>query len=258
VAAFLTRITGTTAGRPLNAPGARPASGWAFAGVAVISFGGPLALAALYAPGIVGGTGGTSAGFAMVAAVVVFAFPPLFLGGEIHRPFRTIRWGLIGVFLVTAAVTTAAVIPLAADPAVTQAAIPGMTLAERFGGHGFAIVVGVGVAVSSGGVILAEYIALSRLVSAVTSWPPRPIIIAIGAVVIAAAPLTLINPERIYNDLLMPSLVALWLSQIIVFAVYPRFAARQHKRALLAWVLAAASVAFAIYGLWSTIQHSSS
>jgi hypothetical protein len=119
-------------------------------------------------------------------------------------------------------------------------------------------VVGVGVAVSIGGVILAEYLALSRLVSAVTSWPLRPVIIAIGAIMVAAGPLTLINPDRIYNDLLMPSLVALWLSQLIVFAVYPRFAARQRRRVLLAWVLAAASVAFVIYGLWSAIQQSSS
>ena len=55
-----------------------------------------------------------------------------------------------------------------------------------------------------------------------TSWRLRPVIIAIGAVLVAAAPLTLINPERIYRDLIKPSLVALWLSQLIVFAVYPR------------------------------------
>lgn len=403
--AFLTRLTGTTAGRPLRAPGVRPASGWAFVGVAVTSFGGPLALTALYAPGIVAGAS-ASAGLAMVAAAVVFALPlgiwlsysrqvngsgglysfveaaagrpvalvqaglwivsyllyllyttvqivydtlpavfpgmrsyqplleivipvalagvmiagrrvallvigllaagqlaiaaaldgvtlthlstpvttfgalapagalatatgqtallyicgslPLFLGGEIHHPFRTIRRGLIGAFLITAVVITAAVAPLAADPAVTQAPIPGMTLAGQFGGHGFAVVVGVGVAASVGGVMLVEYLALSRIVSAVTSWPSRPVIIAIGAAVVAAAPLTLISPERIYNDLLMPSLIALWLSQLIVFAVYPRFAARQHKRALPAWALTAASVAFAIYGLWATIQHSGS
>ena len=40
------RTTGTSAGRPPLPAGARPASGWAFAGVAVTSFGGPLALAA--------------------------------------------------------------------------------------------------------------------------------------------------------------------------------------------------------------------
>ena len=72
---FPTRATGTTAGRPPRHAGARPASAWAFAGVAVTSFGGPLALAALYAPGIVAGAASASAGLAMVAAVVVFAFP---------------------------------------------------------------------------------------------------------------------------------------------------------------------------------------
>ena len=38
VTTFLTRITGTSAGRPPRTAGARPASGWAFAGVAVTSF----------------------------------------------------------------------------------------------------------------------------------------------------------------------------------------------------------------------------
>jgi hypothetical protein len=48
------------------------------------------------------------------------------------------------------------------------------------------------------------------------------------------------------------------LSQLIVFAVYPRFAARQHDRPLPAWVLTGAATAFAVYGLWATIQHSGS
>jgi hypothetical protein len=57
----------------------RPIGGWAFfgvglRGVAVTSFGGPLALAALYAPSIVADAS-ASAGLAMVAAVVVFAVP---------------------------------------------------------------------------------------------------------------------------------------------------------------------------------------
>jgi amino acid transporter len=402
VTTFPTRITGTSTDRPPRTAG-RPVSGWAFAGVAVVSFGGPLALAALYAPGIVAGAS-ASAGLAMAAAVVMFAFPlaiwlrysrqvngsgglysfveaaagrpvalvqaglwivsyllyllyttaqivydtlpavlpgerryqplleiaipvalagvmiagrrvtlvvtgllaigqlaiavaldgvtlthlatpvtsfgvsapagalatatgqtallyicgslPLFLGGELARPARTIRRGLIGAYLVTAAVIVAAVAPLAADPAITRAPIPGMSVAARFAGHGFAVAVGVGVAVSVAGVMLVEYLALSRLVSAVASWPLRQVIIAIGVAVVAAAPFTLINPQRIYNDLLTPSLIALWLSQLIVFAVYPRFAARQHNRPLPAWALTAASTAFAVYGVWATIQHS--
>ena len=87
-------------------------------------------------------------------------------------------------------------------------------------------------AASIAGVMLVEYLALSRLTLAVTSWPLRRIVAGIGAVLVLTAPLTLINPQRIYNDLLKPSLIALWLSQLIVFAVYPRFAARQHHRPL--------------------------
>ena len=45
------------------------------------------------------------------------------------------------------------------------------------------------------------------------------------------------------------SLVALWLSQLIVFAVYPLFARRRHQRALPAWLLAGAGSGLAIYGL---------
>ena len=69
--------------------------------------------------------------------------------------------------------------------------------------------------------MLVEHLALSRLVGALTSWPGRRVIIAINAAVVLAAPFTLINPERIYNELLTPSLVALRLSQLIVLAVYP-------------------------------------
>ena len=403
--AFLTRITGTRADRPRATGAARPVGLWAFTGVAVMSFGGPLALAALYAPTIVTDAS-ASAGLAMVAAAVVFAFPlviwlrysrqvsgsgglydfvesaagrrvalvqaglwilsyllyllyttaqivydtlpvvlpgvrpyqplleiaipvalaavmiagrratllvagliaggqlaiaaalggltmtnlntpagtfgasapagalatatgqtallyicgslPLFLGGELARPARTIRRGLTAAYLATAVVIVAAVAPLAAEPAFTRVPIPGVTVAEGFAGHGFAVAVGVGIAVSIAGVMLAEYLALSRLVSAVTSWPRRPVIIVIGAAMVAAAPLVLINPDRIYSALLKPSLVALWLSQLIVFAVYPRFAARQHARPLPTWVLTAVSVAFAGYGLWSAIKQSSS
>ncbi len=73
VTTFLARITGTEAGLPPRLAG-RPVSGWAFTGLAVTSFGGPLALAALIAPAIVAGAS-ASAGLAMIAAVALFAFP---------------------------------------------------------------------------------------------------------------------------------------------------------------------------------------
>ena len=52
----------------------RPLGPWAFAGVAISSFGGPLALAALGAPGLIGDAS-NSAGLAMLAAVAVFTIP---------------------------------------------------------------------------------------------------------------------------------------------------------------------------------------
>ena len=53
------------------------------------------------------------------------------------------------------------------------------------------------------------------------------------------------------------ALPILWLSQLIVFAVYPRFAARHGERRLPAWVLAVVASGFALYGLWATVLHSS-
>ena len=395
----LPRRPGPDTGRPPPL-GGRPASGWAFTGLAVTSFGGPLALAALIAPGLVAGAS-PSAGLALAGAVVLFAFPlviwlryarrvhgagglydyveaaagrrialvqaglwivsyllyllyttaqvvyetlpavlpgerryqplleiaipvalaavmiagrrvtllvtgalaagqivitallggvilarlpipassfgasapagsvasavgqtsllyicgslPLFLGGELARPARTIRRGLTAAWLLTAILVTAVVAPLAVDPALARAAVPGMAAAERFAGHGLAVTVGVGAAVSVVGVMLAEYFALSRLIGAVTSWRQHPVITGLGIALVAAAPLTLIDPQRIYGDLIRPSLIALWLSQLIVFAVYPRFAARHGERRLPAWVLAVVASGFALYGLWATV-----
>ncbi|HEY6497585.1 MAG TPA: hypothetical protein VIZ43_30265 [Trebonia sp.] len=186
---------------------------------------------------------------------------PFFLGGELgtdlRQAFRTTRRGLLGAYFATVIVIIAAVAPLAADPSLTQGEIPGMTVAERFVGHNFAIVIGVGVMVSVAGVILVEYLALSRLTVAVTAWPLRRVLIGIGVVIVAAGPLLLINPDTIYDDLITPSLFALWLSELITFAVYPRFVAKHGGRMLPAWVLTAGSVALALYGLWTTIRTSS-
>jgi hypothetical protein len=168
--------------------------------------------------------------------------------------FRIIRTGLLTAYVATVVVIIAAVAPLAGLPGFTRTPIPGMTVASAFGGHGFGVTVGIGVAASVAGVILVEYLALSRLATAVTGWRLRPVIIGIGAIMVGFAPIMLINPDKIYDSLITPSLAALWLSQLVVFAVYPRFAVRQNKRAVPAWTLAAAASAFAVYGLWTTIQ----
>jgi len=45
-------------------------------------------------------------------------------------------------------------------------------------------------------------------------------ILCIGVIMVALAPVLLINPDRIYDTLLTPSLFALWLSELVTFAVY--------------------------------------
>lgn len=177
---------------------------------------------------------------------------PFFLGGEASKV--QVRRGVIWAYLATVVVIIACVAPLAGNTAFMRADIPGMAVAQAFAGHGLAVAVGIGVAASIGGLILVEYLALSRLLTAVTAWPLRRILVGIGVAMAAFGPVVLINPDQVYDDLITPSLVALWLSQLIVFAVYPRFAARRGRRLVPAWGMAAGCVTFAGYGLWTAIQ----
>ena len=179
---------------------------------------------------------------------------PLFLGGELARPRRTIRRGVTGAFVLTGLVVLLAVAPLASAPGLLRTAIPGVTVAQEFSGQGLAEAIGIGVAVSTAGLILLEYLALTRLLNAVGAWPTRNIAWALGAVMLIAAPLTLIDPEGLYEALLKPSLVALWISQLIVLAVYPRFVARRRGRLLPAWGFSVAASGLAIYGLVTAFQ----
>ncbi len=60
--------------RPLPSSEKRPIGQWAFAAVAVTALGGPLALAALVVPGVVGDAS-AAGGLVVVAAAVVFLAP---------------------------------------------------------------------------------------------------------------------------------------------------------------------------------------
>jgi hypothetical protein len=179
---------------------------------------------------------------------------PLFLGGELANPSRTIRRGVAGAYALTAVVVILAVAPLAGAPGLLRTDIPGMRVAQQFAPTGVAETIGIGVAVSIAGVMLCEYLAVTRLAHALTGASVRAAAVAIGVGVLAAAPISLINPMSFYNALVKPSLVALWLSQLIVFAVYPRFAGRQRRAPAPAWALSVAASGLAIYGLVMTFQ----
>jgi len=180
---------------------------------------------------------------------------PFFFGGEVARPERTIRRGVVAAYLLVAVAVIAAVFPLAANPAFTRADIPGVSLVSVYIGHGAGVAVGIGVAASVVGVMLVEYLALTRLLHAVrgVGIPTASRLIAIPLVI--GGPLSLIDPERFYADLLKPSLIALWLSQIIVVAVFPLFLRARNALRPQGIVLVLGGTALMVFGLYSTISN---
>ena len=192
---------------------------------------------------------GLRPGAANIALLFVCGSLPLFLGSEVAGGSRTIRRALPVAGAVAAAYVLFAVFAFAAvDPALRSADLPGYAIASAYSGRTLAIVVGVGAAVSVAGLIVAEYLALSRLLFAFTGVPVWRIVRLIAVPFVAIDALSLIDPEWFDKNLLRPSLIALYLSQLIVFAVYPLYRRRPVDVAL-------AAIAFALmaWGLWRGI-----
>ena len=72
---------------------------------------------------------------------------------------------------------------------------------------------------------------------------------------VAAGPISLLNPSRFYTDLLRPSLIALWVAQLIPMAVLPWFAARHGRLRIHHVALALGGCAVMLFGLHSTLIH---
>ena len=192
------------------------------------------------------------------SSLYICASLPLFLGGEVRGGGRAMRQGIAWAFSAVAALAVIAVFPLAnAKDSVINSVIPGASLAEAFSGKGFGALVGLGVAVSVAGLIIVEFIALSRLLSAIFKRPSRLMVVVISVLFLAASFTSLLNPQGAYSLLLKPSLIALWISQVLVVAVYPWFV--RHYRNVLAGdvALAAAASLVMLIGLYAALTSSS-
>jgi amino acid transporter len=192
---------------------------------------------------------GLRPGAANIALLFVCGSLPLFLGAEVTGGSRTIRRALPIAAIVAAAYVLFAVFAFSAvDPALRSADLPGYAIAGAYSGRTLAIVVGVGAAASVAGLIVAEYLALSRLLFAFTGIPIRRLATLIAVPFVALDVLSLVDPEWFDEHVLRPSLIALYLSQLIVFAVYPLYRRRPVDVAL-------AAIAFALmaWGLWRGI-----
>jgi hypothetical protein len=179
---------------------------------------------------------------------------PIFLGAEVEGGRRTVRRTLVIASSVVAVYLVFAVFAYAAvDPALLRGELPGYDIAAAYSGRTLAVVVGLGAAISVTGVVLAEYIALSRLLYSATGVPVRRLLRFIAVPFVVVDALSLINPDEFDENVLRPSLIALFLSQLIVFAVYPLY--RRKRGKLTPFDLAVAGIALAVmaWGLWRGI-----
>ena len=191
---------------------------------------------------------------AAVSLLFICASLPLYFGAEVRGRSRTVRRWIPVAVGVTGAAFLLAAIPIASIPdQLRDSAVPGAAIAQAYGGRGLGVAVGLLTAASALALIVAEYLALGRLVHWLHGPPVRTVLVWIAVPFLAADAIQLLDPDRLYDDLLKVSLGALFVSQLIVFAVYPRF-----RRGALALVGVAVASGVAAWGLYTLIAGNAS
>jgi hypothetical protein len=189
----------------------------------------------------------TGRAVAGTALLFICASLPLYLGNEVMGGSRTVRRGLLVAVAIVGVVFLFAAIPLASAPdALRDAPVPGAAIAQAYGGRSLGVAVGLGTAASTLVLIVAEYLALGRLVHWLHGPPVRTVMAWIAIPFVAADAVSLVDPSRFYDDLLKISLAALFVSQLVVFAVFPRF-----RRTPAAWIAATVASGLAVWGLYT-------
>jgi hypothetical protein len=197
---------------------------------------------------------GTGKAAATTALLFFCSSLPLYLGGEVRGGSRTVRLGVFGAVAIVGGVFFVSAIPLAHVPSEQlDAAVPGVAVAQAYSGRGLAVAVGLLTAGSMLALIVAEYLALARLLHWLHGPPVRSVLRWIAVPFVAADAVSLLNPDRFYTDLLKPSLAALFVSQIIVFVVFPRF-----RQGWLAIACASIASGLAGWGLYMVLAGSAS
>jgi hypothetical protein len=163
------------------------------------------------------GVGGT-------ALLFICASLPLYLGTEVRGGSRTVRRGLAAAVAVVAACFFVAALGMATVPsALLRLPLPAAAIARYYDGRALEVAVGLGIAAGTLALIVAEYLALGRLLHWLHGLEVRRVMLWIAVPFVAADALSLIDPEAFYEKLLKPSLGALFVSQFIVFIVFPLF-----------------------------------
>jgi amino acid transporter len=196
-------------------------------------------------------------GVGAVALLFVCISLPLFFAAEVRGTNRTVRRGLAGGYGIVAVFLLFAAIPLASvAPYVVGADLPGVAIAQANSGRALADVVALVAAASVAGLIVLELLALGRLLHWLFGTAIRPTLAVVAIPFVVADALSLIDPDRFYSDLIKPSLIALFASQLIVFLVYPLFRRHEPRRLPAALAVGVVASALAGYGLYTAITSS--
>jgi amino acid transporter len=194
---------------------------------------------------------GVVRGGANVSLLFVCASLPLFLGGEVKGGARTVRYGLVAAFFVVVAYFVFAAFPLARVPdRLLDSAMPTYAIAQAYSGRALAVAVGSLTVASILGLVVAEFVALSRLLTIALRLPLRRVLAGISVAFVAADAISLVNPDAFYEHALKPSLGALYVSQVIVFAAFPFLRRRDGAVRVLDVGAAAGASALMVWGLY--------
>jgi hypothetical protein len=191
---------------------------------------------------------------ASVSLLFICGTLPLYFGAELRRPTAVTSRALPVSIGIGAACAVAGAVSLGHFHTALSTAVPGWGIATSLGGRALGVAVVVGTALSALTLVLLEYVALTRLLHAMLPVAARRAELGVGAAFVLSAALSLFGPNAAYSELLTPSLAALYISQAVVFAVYPRFARpRGHWRARDVLV-AAVSCGLMVYGLYNLFR----
>lgn len=193
-------------------------------------------------------------GVGATATFFVCASLPLYLGAEVRGGSRTVRRGVGGAVALVGICFFVVALGMATAPsALLRTPVPAEAIAHFYGSRDLGIAVALAIAAGTLGLIVAEYLALGRLLHWLHGPPLRSVLLWIAVPFVAADAFSLIDPEAFYDKLLKPSLGALFISQLIVFVVFPLF-----KRGLRWLPVVAVASGIAAWGFYTLVAGAAS
>lgn len=190
---------------------------------------------------------------ASISLLFICGSLPLYFGSELRNATAITSRALPLSIGIGAACALAGAVALGHFHALLGTTVPGWGIAKSLGGRPLGVAVVVGAALSALTLVLLEYAALTRLLPAMLPMAPRTAELGVGGAFVASALLALLGPNAAYWQLLKPSLVALYASEMVVLAVYPRFERAGGRWRLEDFVVAAVSCGLMAYGLYNLL-----